>query len=165
MVERSTSSSSVTTALAIGSAAIGFGMQDLFRCGLECRSCGFRKNIFLCRLFRSRWLYHGRGFCRWRMAVPERMVLERPGSSGTSGADGSSGRDGSGSVAGVSGIGGTVNKRSHRRRRIRNHNGTAIGNGLSINIEGNLIHIQCVARFVTIDTENVPFTSSTGSLF
>ena len=41
-----------------------FGCRNLFRCGFGCRSCGFRKNIFLCRLFRSRWLYHGWGFCR-----------------------------------------------------------------------------------------------------
>ena len=144
MVERSTSSSSVTTALAIGSAAIGSDAGTcsgavldagaavsgrIFSCaGCSeadgCTTVGVSAGADGC----SGWFWSGRFFrnfrCRWLFRKRWLRVSCRCF------------RDC-----------GTVNKRSHRRRRIRNHNGTAIGNGLSINIEGNLIHIQCVARF------------------
>ena len=73
MVERSTSSSSVTTALAIGSAAIG---SDAGTCSGAVLDAG--AEYFPVPAVPKQMAVPRLGFLPVRMAVPERMVLERP---------------------------------------------------------------------------------------
>lgn len=77
MVERSTSSSSVTTALAIGSAAIG---SDAGTCSGAALDAGATVSgrIFPVPGVPKQMAVPRSGFLPVRMAVPERMVLERP---------------------------------------------------------------------------------------
>lgn len=77
MVERSTSSSSVTTALAIGSAAIG---SDAGTCSgaVWMQELRFPEEYFPVPAVPKQMAVPRSGFLPVRMAVPERMVLERP---------------------------------------------------------------------------------------
>ena len=103
MVERSTSSSSVTTALAIGSAAIG---SDAGTCSGAVLDAGAAVSgrIFSCAGCSEADGCTTVGVSAGADGCSGTDGSGAAGSSGTSGADGSSGRDGSGSVAGVSGI-------------------------------------------------------------